>query len=190
MQSLMRTQLGGKFSRADLGLFDLKKHLVAAGIKVLYPEGDGIIATRNGVDLSFDPESSPKSFYEIELDFFRMLKVNDLHVMHNKFVSDLGYIGNGASIELAYAMCHNKPVILLYKPIMSEKVRPEIRRIVENGLSQLTIQRLDKLDITEVMTVVSSVVQSRPDYGLDLGDERIVLRAAGDLLDSYIEQNF
>ena len=185
MHKMITTQLGGKFSKEDLGLFDLKLRLVSAGISVAYPQGNGILATQNGVDLSFDPTKTTKSFYDIELDLFKMIKENQVHILHNKFKLDFGYVGRGASVEMAYAMSHDRPIILLYEPQMSSRVPPEIMKIVSPRLNGVNIKRLDQLCATGLKQFVESIAGMPTHYGVTVEEEYTLMQCVSSLLASY-----
>jgi hypothetical protein len=114
--SPLRTQIGGKFSKHNLGLFDLKRRLVLAGVEVSYPTGDSIVTTINGVDLSFDPQLSSKSLYEVENEYLRSIRDSSFHTVYDVFQDTGGYVGKSAGMEIAYAMLHHVPVVMLYRP--------------------------------------------------------------------------
>lgn len=181
----IKTQLGGKFSRSEPGLFVLKRKLERAGIGVEYPKSNKIVTNISGIDLTFDPKKEGTSFFEVEIDFFRAIKENNIHIVHNKFIEKIGYIGESASIELAYALSHNKPVILLYKPVFSNSVPQKLIRIINSNLNKISILRLDKILDEDINEKIFEKINKRYKYNISVIDELIVYEEANRLLDKY-----
>lgn len=181
---MIETQIGGKFSREDLGLFDLKKRLQAAGVKILFPEGDNIIQDFNGIPITFDINKG-KSFYEVETDYLEAIKQNPFHVIYNKFKENLGYIGESASVEMVHAMLYEKPVIILYPPKLAEKVPNNVREIIERNRENFTILRLDLMDLEEISKLLTDVVNTKTQYHVDKNDKIVILDSVNTLLESY-----
>lgn len=182
----IETQLGGKFSSKDMGLFHLKSHLRESGITVQYPEGDGIVAVRNGIELTFDPDKVSKSFYEVELIYLDRVRQNPVHIVHNKFIDHIGYVGESASVEVAFAMTHSKPIVLLYPSQLGESVPPSIKDILIKRSDQFHVARLDQLPQQDVVGYLQNVIdQGIINYGLSVSEEIEVYRQLDALLAKY-----
>src|SRR3990167_3167626 len=113
MTRRIKTQISGKLSKDDDGVFQLKKKLEGASITVEFPFGDRIVTTHKGIPVTFKP-TTEHSFYDVELAFFSAIKTNPIHVVHDKYGRQLGYIGESASIEISYALLRKKPIVMLY----------------------------------------------------------------------------
>jgi hypothetical protein len=143
-----------------------------AGINVQYPEGDGIVAVRDGIELTFDTETETRSFYEVELAYLERIRENPLHIIHNKFQDSYGYIGESASVEAAYGLVHSKPMVLLYPAQLIDTVPASIRTILTERSDKLYIASLDEMDADELTDYLGRVVeQRRIDYSLSVAEE-------------------
>lgn len=183
---MINTQLGGKFSKEENGLFDLRRHLINAGINVQFPFNDGIIGEYNGIGVTFIP-TPERTFYDIETEFFHAIKTNPIHIVHNKFKDQLGYIGESASIELGYAIIHNRPIVLLYPPILSDKVSPIIRDLLTRNIDLIKVERLDMLGTEELNTFISETLSKPVEYIIGVNDEVEIMKIIDALLSSYKE---
>jgi hypothetical protein len=183
----MRTQLGGKYSKEEQGLFTLKTHLVDAGVDIVHPIGNGIVSGYKGMSLCFDPVKEGKSFYEIELDYYNGIRTNPIHLVYNKFKEIRGYLGESASIELAYAMAHDIPAVLLYRPAFADSVPEAIRTIIDRAIDKVSIIRLDLLAAEEVKPTLAEISTTPISYGISVEDELMVMSFVKRLLDSFRE---
>lgn len=181
----METQLGGKYSKEDQGLFDLKARLMDAGIHVAFPMYDKIVTEQNGIELTFDPSKEGMSFYEAELRYLRAIRNNPVHFIHNKFREDLGYIGESASVEMAYAMVHNRPIVLLYPPQFSPKAPVIVQDIVAANTGLLHVARIDQMEASEIREFALQATQTPTQYDITVEQELEVMRTVDKLLDSY-----
>ncbi len=183
---MLTTQLGGKFSTEDSGLFTLKKVLLNAGINVAYPTGNSIVTVQNGVPLTFDPKTEHRSFYEIEIDYLKSIKDSDIHIIHNKHIDNLGYIGESASVELAYALVHNKPVCLMYPPTFSDKVRDSIKQIINKNADLFLTTNLIVINNDELHNTLSDYASKAIKYRLNVLEEIEIYNIIKKTLNSYI----
>lgn len=181
---MITTQVGGKFGAADTGLFALKQSLLDAKIRVNHPQGNQILGTHQGVEISFDPNAG-RSFHEIEVDFFKSMRESDIHIVHNKFEDRIGYLGTSATIETGYAITHNKPIIMLYPPIFMRPETKIIDQIITACLGEIFIYRIDQLSGNSLLQVVQKLAATRVSYPISLHDELQILEHANKLLDSY-----
>ena len=185
---MLTTQLGGKFSIEDSGLFILKKVLVDAGINVSYPTGDSIVTVQNGIPLTFNPKTEHRSFYEIEIAYLKSIKDSDIHIIHNKHLDNFGYIGESASVELAYALVHNKPVCLMYPPTFSDKVHNSIKQVINKNVDLfLTINLLSTSN--DVHNTLSNYASKIVKYRLNILEEIEIYNIIKKTLNSYITRD-
>lgn len=181
----LRTQIGGKFSRLDLGLFDLKRRLVDAGIEVNYPAGDFIVKTVNGVDLSFDPDSESLSFFEVETEYLKSIRDSSFHTVHNAFRGNLGYVGKSAGMEIAYAMLHRVPVVLMYHPSFQASIDSRIRNLLSSKEHLFNIIRIDRLTNSQLLNQLERISASRVDYVLSVETELNIMANVETILGEY-----
>ncbi|MEX0896060.1 MAG: hypothetical protein WDZ94_03915 [Patescibacteria group bacterium] len=161
----VRTQLGGKFSREDDGIFVLKKQLKSLGVAVTFPEGDNIIGDHNGIPVTFNPNE--KDFYQVELEYLASIRDSSLHIVYNNKPDVSGYIGESASLEMLYAIAHNKPIIIMYSPIvLSNTVWDEVREPISRNQNEFFQIRFDLLTPEEVLSIIDRAAQSTPKYKL------------------------
>lgn len=154
----MKSQLSGKFSKQDNGIFVLREKLIKAGIEIEFPFSDKIIAEYKGVPVTF-VSSSERTFYDVEIAFFEAIKRNPIHIVHNKHETDYGYIGESASIEIAYAILQNKPIVLLYNPTFSNKVPPAVKKLIEANARNFFVKRLDLLSRSKLFGYLSDTIK-------------------------------
>lgn len=171
----LRTQIGGKFSRYNLGLFELKRRLISFGVEVSYPTGDTIVKTVNGMDLSFDPELSLLSFYEVECEYLKSIRKSSFHTVCNVFLNDKGYVGKSTGMELGYAMLHHIPIIFLYKPSFQTSINSMIRDLLNSKIHLFRVIRLDLLCELKVANELESISKSPVNYDLSVEAEITIM---------------
>lgn len=67
------SQISGKYSIKDNGIFLLKKKLLKAGITIKFPEGDKILSIWKNIPITFFQKKG-RTFYEVEKEFFLSIK--------------------------------------------------------------------------------------------------------------------
>lgn len=184
---MIKTQIGGKFSKDENGLFELRKRLIASNINVEFPFNDGIVGEYKGIGVTFIP-TSERTFYDIEIEFFEAIRRNPVHIVHNKYIEQIGYIGESTSIELGYAIIHNTPIIFLYPPIFSDKVSDVIKKLITDNISLIHVKRLDILTQDELNKYIVEVSLIQPKYDYKLKDELEVIKTVDNLLNSYLDK--
>ena len=175
-----RTQIGGKYDQADLSLFALKRTMVDAGIDVACPASEGIVCTIAGRGYTFDPRTV--SFYEVETDYYHSIATSDFHTVNDRFLSVAGYIGASAALEMTYAMLHNKPILLMYPPVLAETVDPACADIIQDRIGMLHIHDLTTMRREEIASLGNSLAEQQPDYGLD--------KYAGEVIMAQVDRLF
>lgn len=173
----------------DTGLFTLKKKFVEAGIEVQFPFGDKIIGEYKGIPVTFTL-SRKRSFYDVELAFFRAIRKNPVHIVHNKYGRDHGYVGKSASMEIAYAILHHRPIVLLYRPAYSDSVPVPVKKLIRVNTRRFTVKRIDLLGAKELYACISEVIANfRQHYdSCDVETEIGVMGSIVNLFESYRSQ--
>ena len=165
MPDRMETQISGKYSKEESRLFDFKKLMEQANIKVNYPAGDEIIEDEQGFAITRDDERN-QPFDKTEVSFLRSIKETPVHVVFNLFKENEGYIGESASIEIAWALAHNKPLVLLREPVWTESVPDEIKDIITEKMDKINVVNLDSLATEELEKYLKNMSDKSVDYNL------------------------
>jgi hypothetical protein len=134
-------------------------------VDATYPIGDDIIGYDQGFAITVEEEAHVP-FYSSELRFLRQVKANPLHIVFNINGGHEGYIGESTSVETAYAMLLNKPIILLRSPEFSVTVPEPIKRIMKPRLESLIIAPLDTYGHSSIYDFLISIMSSKYDYEL------------------------
>lgn len=165
-----RTQISGRYSLDNIGVFDFKKQLVEAGWDVAFPVGDEIIEHSCGFAITV-PHEAETPFHTTEIAFLKEIKANPLQVTYNIWGGEDGYVGESTGLETAYALVKNKPVVMLREPVSwSPTIAPPIKRILEKYSGSMLIEGIDKLDKSQLTKRLAQVVMAEVNYGLS-GDE-------------------
>ena len=186
MTRRVKTQISGKLSKDDDGVFQLKKKLEGAGITVEFPFGNRIATIHKGIPVTFKP-TKERSFYDVELAFFSAIRTNPVHVVHNKYGKQRGYIGESASIEISYALLHERPVVMLYSPVFSDKVPECVQELMSQNEEKFFIARIDTFPNSQLLEFMEKISVSSPArYVLcDIETEIGVMNAIARLFESY-----
>ncbi len=126
---MLRTQVGGKYHPDDDSVFRVKSLLTRLGVAVSHPIADEIKALAGGHGFAFNP--AQYSFAEVERDYYHRIEVCDFHTVCNQFKTQLGYLGSSASLEIAYAMRHRRPIVLLHAPDIATSVDSFVRDFLQ-----------------------------------------------------------
>jgi len=183
MSEKLETQISGKYSKEEPRLFDFKKSMEEANIKVNYPAGDGVIEDKQDFAITHDSELN-RPFHETEIDFLKSIKDTPIHVVFNLFKDKEGYIGESASIEIAYALAHNKPMVLLRNPVFAEGVPVDIRDIITEKIDKISILGLDSLSPAEIEKFLQDLTRQSVDYELSSEQKKTCMRYITILLKS------
>ena len=182
------TQIGGKFSKYSPGLFDLKARLIQAGIKVVYPTGNSIVKTINGIDLSFDPMQTPLSFYEVECEYLRSIRSSSFHTVYNIYQNNIGYVGRSAGMEIGYAMVHQIPIVFLHEPSFQRSIAPDINILLNERISKFNVLRLDSISELDLVKRLEEISKLRVDYELSVESEISIMAYVQVILNEYRTQ--
>ena len=124
----LSTQIGGKYTPANTLIFPIKKNLQEAGVHVSHPLEDRFVYADDHVTLAFNP--AKRSFADVERDYYNSIAVSDFHTVCNSLNGNLGYVGDSAALEVAYAIRHSRPVIFQYPPEWKIGLNPVLMQIL------------------------------------------------------------
>lgn len=162
---LARTQIGGKYDKADPSVFELKRQFARLDVGVSHPMSDEIISTVDGRGFTFNP--SEISFLDVETDYYDSIQTSDFHTVNNRFLGDLGYVGGSASLEMGFAMIHNKPILLMHPPRYAASADPLCIEILTEREDLLHVHDVAGMSDREAVAVVEGIKREPSvDYGL------------------------
>jgi hypothetical protein len=174
----LRTQISGKYSPDNTGVFALKRQLTEAGLEVKFPVGDEIIEYSLGFAITV-PHEAEVPFHTTEVNFFREVKANHLQVTYDVHCDNDGYVGESTAIETAYALLYNKPVIMVRPPTnYSAFLAPSIQEIIERYKQKMVTASIDQMPIDQMRSFIHQVAALKVDYGLTDGEREIIFREA------------
>jgi len=163
MSERIETQISGKYSQEESRLFDFKKLMENAKVHVNYPAGEEIIEGNFAIT---SENERGQSYDKTELSFLRSVKDTPVHIVYNLFKENEGYIGESASIEVAYALAHNKPLVLLRDPVFAESVPDEIKEIITQKTDKINVANLDQFKPEELEKFINELSDKKVDYEL------------------------
>jgi hypothetical protein len=158
----MRTQVGGKYHPSDSSVFRVKRVLTGLGVQVSHPIADELQVVGNERSLAFDP--AEQSFLDVETHYYDCIRTCDFHTVCNRFQTDLGYLGGSASLEMAYAMCHRRPILLLHPVLIADSVDNFVRGFLKERLSLVTTHDLLTNDSSMNTAALAALVTGTYDY--------------------------
>lgn len=171
----LRTQISGKYSLDNPGVFAFKRQLVEAGVDVAFPVGDAIIEHSCGFAITV-PHEAETPFHKTEVQFLREIRANPLQVTYNIYGDEDGYVGESTGLETAYALVHNKPIVMLREPrSYSPTIVPTIQALVERYKDAVLVEKIDKLGRAALTDRLAEIAVSRVDYGLSSEEVDIVM---------------
>jgi len=169
---LASTQIGGKYHKDDNSLFRLKKILQSARVVVSHPIADQILYSNKGQGFAFDPTKT--SFYEVETDYYNSIATSDFHTVNNTFLSYRGYIGESAALEMAYAMSHHKPIIVMYPLRLKDSLDTALENLLLSRENCIKVHDMHELSLDAVKDVCLAAYGRTIDYGLTADEEDFI----------------
>lgn len=174
----LRTQISGKYSPDNTGVFALKRQLVEAGLEVKFPVGDAIIEYILGFAVTV-PHEIEVPFHTTEVKFFREIKRNDLQITYDVHCENDGYVGESTAIETAYALLCNKPIIMLRPPTnYSATLAQSIQEIIERYKGVMITASVDQMPVDQLRGFLHQVAALRVDYNLTNAEQETIMREA------------
>lgn len=167
------TQIGGKYHKDDDRLFRLKKILQAADVSVSHPIADRIVYSQDGQGYAFDP--SKTSFHDVETDYYNSIATSDFHTVNNVFLSNEGYIGESAALEMAYAMLYRRPIVIMHPPRFKQGLDTVLEDILKNRQSKFEVRNMHSLEPEAVRALCSDLRGRSIDYVISPNETELVL---------------
>lgn len=183
-QNKFSTQIGGKYSKLDNGVFNLKKFLEDFEIEVNFPESNNIVSERNGIELTFEISDS-KNFFSVEKAFFQSIKNSSFHIVCNQFLDNFGYLGYSSSIEVAYAILRNKPLIFLYPLKIQDSVPNNIRNLILDNYELLNILNITQYSKVNLYDYLNRIYNKKYIYNIDIINEISIMYTIKEMFDKY-----
>lgn len=170
------TQIIGKTSAVNGGLFRIKQRLQLLGFIVKHPSNNSV-KTVNGRNYVFDPALWTE--YDATLDMAENIRDNDFHIVSNDVG---GIVGKQAALSIVWAMINGKPVIITHKPFFRPNVDKRLIELIERNKKHLNFQNLLKLSNTDLKPYIELVAAQKPTYKLTKQERVVVKRMVRDLL--------
>jgi len=145
------TQVSGKYSPDNPGIFDFRKRLVDLGLDVRFPAGNTIIEYEEEFAIT-TPHERTVPFADTERAFFTSIGGSALHIVYNLLGNEEGYIGESTAVETIDAISHNIPTVWL-RPAgrFSSKIKGPLKVFTERVFSyEPYIEPLDLLNDREL----------------------------------------
>lgn len=178
----LHTQVGGKYSNDDSTVFQVKRRLQECGFTVTHPLADSIIADGDGTAFAFDPLIH--SFKDVETDYYASIRSCAFHTVANLY-HGAPYTGWSASLEVAYAMCFKRPLLVMAPLCPNDNVDDTIRKVVEIRSDKVRVlPELLNHDPEIIKAQIQSVMAEEVDYGLTAREYSAVIDAVNDLISS------
>jgi hypothetical protein len=177
---MMTTQIGGKYHLADDSVFRLKKIIAQLNIRVTHPIANEIRDSTGRHSLAFDPDEH--TFSDVERHYYESIRTCDFHTVCNRFKDDIGYIGGSASLELAFAMCHQRPIILLHSPNLAPTVDPLVRDFLLKRLHRANVHNFLSADASANIAAITNLSARLVDYGVAVQEQHTIQECVDDLI--------
>ncbi|HSX16863.1 MAG TPA: hypothetical protein VLH86_02060 [Patescibacteria group bacterium] len=150
----LRTQISGKYSPDNPGLFTLRHRLASLGIQVRFPAGNEIIEYSHDFAIT-TAEEGQTPFPRTEEQFLQSVEESDLHVVYDIWGDEDGYVGQSTIIETLRALYCDVPTVWMRPPgRLSPAISPDLRIFAERAKSIAWVERLDRLPDHELLESV------------------------------------
>lgn len=171
---MLRTQVGGKYHPDDDSVFQVKQVLARLGVSVSHPLADEIKVANGDHAFAFDP--AIQSFCEVEHHYYESIRTSNFHTVCNQFKTNLGYLGGSASLEIAYAMCHGRPIVVLHPVTINANVDSQVQSFITPRLHHLITHNFLRATSAQNQNILSNLRAKRVDYGV-CEEERCVIES-------------
>jgi hypothetical protein len=168
----MSTQVGGKYHPDDDAVFQVKRVLSQLGVSVSHPLANEIKEFRGNRAFAFD--SATRSFHDVERHYYECIRTCDFHTVCNQFKENLGYLGSSASLEMAYAMCHGRPVVALHSVTINANVDSQVRSFLAVRLHRVVMHNFLCSTVECNQQILFSLDGECADYGVTDEERRTI----------------
>lgn len=180
----LRTQISGRYNYDNLRLFEFKKSVQAAGVRVTFPVGDAILKHEYGFASTTSGEGAVP-FWLTETKFLQDIQDCDVQITYNLRNNEDGYVGESTAVETAFALVLEKPTIIL-RPItsFSPRVPGYIRDLLLTSTA-MPVLPLDRLSRDELRTELERAIASDVARSYSFEDRMTVEGEAFRLVGAY-----
>lgn len=98
----------------------------------------------DGTPVAYDPRG-PLTFFDVELDYYRSIQRCSFHCVANAEIGRIGRIGLSAALEVAYAMAHSRPIVVLHAPFVDPAA--EVHDIIARNAGHVVVASVDELSL-------------------------------------------
>ena len=183
---MLSTQVGGKYHPDDDGVFLVKRALLRLGVSVSHPLADEIKVVNGYHGFAFDP--ARQSFREVERDYYESIRTCDFHTVCNQFKANFGYLGNSASLEVAYAMCHGRPIVAMHPLTVNIDVYSQVRAFLTGRLHRVMTHNFLRATPAHNRRFLYGLHAKQVDYGVSDVDRYLIESRASTLLDELSDE--
>lgn len=183
---MLSTQVGGKYHLEDNSVFRVKWVLTRLGVSVSHPLADEIRATNQDDAFAFDPRT--RSFSDVENHYYESIRLSDFHTVCNQFKGNLGYLGASASLEMAYAMCHGRPIAVLHPVTINANVDSQVSSFLLPRLHHLIMHNFLQATMAENRRRLSSLHPGPINYGVSEQERYVIESRVQALLDQLMAE--
>jgi hypothetical protein len=153
----LRTQVSGKYSPDNPGLFAFRDRLVGLGVQVGFPAGGTIIEYAEDFAIT-TPEEADTPFPDTEEAFLRAAIRSDFHIVYNIWGDEDGYIGESTAIETVRAMATGVPTVWLRPPgRLSPHMDGYLVHFVKRACLGAWVEPLDRLPDAELKIAIGKL---------------------------------
>lgn len=178
----LKTQIGGKYDPSNTTLFDLKKHLQRMGISVTHPLADQMVSSVNGQGYAFD--ITKVSFYDVEKDYYNSIRTCTFHIVNNQFMENKGYLGQSASLEIAYAIVYERPIILLFPMCFAPSANTFIIGVLKQNKHLFEVNNLLECKLEDNLNFFHNLKNKKIKYCVTEREKKEILRQVEQLFTS------
>src|SRR5262249_28534415 len=132
---------------------------------------------------AFAFDSRVQSFSDVERHYYESIRLSNFHTVCNRFKADLGYLGASASLEMAYAMCHYRPIVVLHPVIINANVDGQVRSFIAQRLRHLIRHNFLQATSAENEAILASLHPKQVDYEVSEQDRYAIESRVQALLD-------
>lgn len=178
---MLSTQVGGKYHPDDNSVFLVKQALLRLGVSVSHPLADEIKVVNGDQGFAFDP--ARQSFCEVERHYYESIRTCDFHTVCNQFKTNFGYLGNSASLEVAYAMCHGRLIVVMHPLTVNVDVDSQVRAFLTGRLHCVITRNFLRATSARNRRFLCGLHAKQVDYGVSDVDRHLIESRASALLD-------
>jgi hypothetical protein len=96
---------------------------------------------------------------------------------------DVGYLGGSASLELAYAMCYQRPIVLLHPASVKDAVDPFIRDFLLERLHRVAVHDFLTDGPSANMAAIARISHSPVNYDVTVDEYKEIHQRVDTLIE-------